>query len=414
MTNRAKLVGCKFMILPALFALLIAARPAVAAPQPYVGVVITVAPYPLPVYAQPLCPAPGYIWMPGYWAWGPYGYFWVPGTWVLAPFPGALWTPGYWFWDDDDGTFIWNEGYWAPEVGYYGGIVYGFGYTGYGYEGGYWRNGAFYYNTAVNNVSRTNITNVYNRTVINNVTVNNVSYNGGNGGTTARPTDEQLAVARGRRLPPTDGQRHQVEVARSNRSLLASANHGLPPIAATPRPGALKGPGVVRASRAGSPEVNAAQPSPSAGGFHPFSRPNPNGNAQPRVQPGPPPRQTEIQTERPGKRPRVQPGPPPNPETHEMGKPANNPGKPAREKPDKGERHGPPEEKGPPGFVVNRVAPRPANPQPHGSRSMSAARPSGPTPTRIGSRGAQPQSNSAHAQAPQRKQAGGPERHSSF
>ena len=52
----------------------------------------------LPVYAQPLCPGPGYIWTPGYWAWGPDddGYYWVPGTWVIAPQPGFLWTPGYW------------------------------------------------------------------------------------------------------------------------------------------------------------------------------------------------------------------------------------------------------------------------------------------------------------------------------
>ena len=50
----------------------------------------------LPVYAQPLCPGPGYIWTPGYWAWSPDddGYYWVPGTWVIAPEPGFLWTPG--------------------------------------------------------------------------------------------------------------------------------------------------------------------------------------------------------------------------------------------------------------------------------------------------------------------------------
>ena len=52
----------------------------------------------LPVYAQPICPSPGYIWVPGYWAWSPDadGYYWVPGTWALAPEPGFLWTPGYW------------------------------------------------------------------------------------------------------------------------------------------------------------------------------------------------------------------------------------------------------------------------------------------------------------------------------
>ena len=46
------------------------------------------------------------------------------------------------------------DGYWAPEVGFYGGIDYGFGYTGYGYEGGYWNDRAFFYNTAVNNITK--------------------------------------------------------------------------------------------------------------------------------------------------------------------------------------------------------------------------------------------------------------------
>ena len=49
------------------------------------GVAITLAPPPLPVYSQPVCPGDGYIWTPGYWAYGPDGYYWVPGTWVIAP-----------------------------------------------------------------------------------------------------------------------------------------------------------------------------------------------------------------------------------------------------------------------------------------------------------------------------------------
>ena len=32
----------------------------------FVAVSVTVAPPPLPVYAQPICPGPGYIWTPGY------------------------------------------------------------------------------------------------------------------------------------------------------------------------------------------------------------------------------------------------------------------------------------------------------------------------------------------------------------
>src|SRR5580704_16745231 len=62
-----------------------------------VVVSVSVAPPALPVYTQPICPAPGYIWTPGYWAYSDDGgYYWVPGTWVEAPEVGLLWTPGYW------------------------------------------------------------------------------------------------------------------------------------------------------------------------------------------------------------------------------------------------------------------------------------------------------------------------------
>jgi YXWGXW repeat-containing protein len=60
----------------------------------------------LPVYEQPPIPAPGYVWVPGYWGIGPVGYYWVPGTWVLPPTVGLLWTPGYWGWRD--GIYVWN------------------------------------------------------------------------------------------------------------------------------------------------------------------------------------------------------------------------------------------------------------------------------------------------------------------
>src|SRR5215469_2872401 len=151
-----------------------------------VGVSVRVGPPALPVYAQPICPGPGYIWTPGYWGWkDDAGYYWVPGTWVVAPV-GLLWTPGYWGWAG--GVYAWHAGYWGPHVGFYGGINYGFGYTGVGFVGGAWHGGVYSYNTAVTNVNTTVVHNTYNTTVINNnTTVNRVSYNGGTGGTTAQP-----------------------------------------------------------------------------------------------------------------------------------------------------------------------------------------------------------------------------------
>jgi len=221
----------------------------------FAGVFISVnfGPPALPVYEQPPCPAAGYMWTPGYWAYGPYGYYWVPGTWVLAPQPGYLWTPGYWGWNS--GLYYWHPGYWGPTVGYYGGIPYGYGYTGEGYHGGYWRDNHFFYNQSVNNVNVTRVTNVYNTTVINNntTTVNRVSYNGGPGGIVAHPTPEQERYAVEKHVEPTSAQLQHETTAKGNPQLRASVNQGRPPIAATAKPGAFKGNNVVAARSAGAP-----------------------------------------------------------------------------------------------------------------------------------------------------------------
>jgi hypothetical protein len=211
---------------------------------------IGVPPPPLPDYDQPVIPAPGYIWTPGYWAYDDdYGYYWVPGTWVLAPEAGLLWTPGYWAFED--GNYIYYDGYWGPEVGYYGGVDYGYGYTGDGYEGGHWQGGAFFYNRTVNNITDVNITNVYSKTIVEPTTINRVSYNGGAGGTTARLTEQQQAFAHERHVPPTDSQRTHVQLASHDPSLREAENKGRPPIAATSRPQDFKGPGIISAKTAG-------------------------------------------------------------------------------------------------------------------------------------------------------------------
>jgi hypothetical protein len=206
---------------------------------------VDVAPPPLPVYDQPPIPAPGYLWVPGYWAWDDdTGYYWVPGTWVLPPEPELLWTPGYWGWDD--GYYGFHEGYWGPHIGFYGGVVYGFGYDGIGYEGGYWRNGAFFYNRTVNNIANVAIVSVYSKTVvINNRT--NVSFNGGAGGTTVKPTPEQLAIAKEHHVAATGDQTRHAQEAAKDPALSLASNHGHPTVAATTRAAQFKGPGVIAA-----------------------------------------------------------------------------------------------------------------------------------------------------------------------
>jgi YXWGXW repeat-containing protein len=265
-----------------LIALLLLCFSAASFAQVFVSV--RIGPPALPVYAQPLCPGPGYIWTPGYWGWNDdAGYYWVPGTWVLAPV-GLYWTPGYWGWSN--GFYLWHGGYWGPHVGFYGGINYGFGYTGVGFVGGEWRGGALFYNRSVTNVNVTNVTNVYNKTVIvNRTTVNNVSFNGGTGGVMARPSPQEMAAEREQHREPIAAQmQHQQEASR-NRELFARENHGRPAIAATVRPAEFHGRDVVKAKAAGAvyhpPTMSPREArGPDNAGNRPFTPPNAkeNGN----------------------------------------------------------------------------------------------------------------------------------------
>ena len=222
-------------LVPLIFILGLSVAPVPSNAAVSVGISVGFAPPPLPVYEQPPIPGPGYLWTPGYWAWGPYGYYWVPGTWVLPPAIGLLWTPPWWGWVD--GAYVFNAGYWGPVVGFYGGIDYGFGYFGHGYDGGYWNGGRFFYNREVNNIRSANITNVYSRAVSTTGSANRVSFNGGTGGTTARPTAQEQAAMGGHHVAATGAQLRQLNAARSNRALAATTNHGDPPIKATSQAG---------------------------------------------------------------------------------------------------------------------------------------------------------------------------------
>jgi hypothetical protein len=183
-------------------------------------------PPPIPYYEQPFCPGPGYLWIPGYWAYGSDDFYWVPGMWEMAPSAGLLWTPGYWGWTD--GAYIWHSGYWGRHVGFYGGVNYGWGYSGVGYSGGYWREHDFYYNSEVTKVNVAVVSNTYQAPVEKRAAVSVVSYNGGNGGTASTPTNEELAAAREQHVGPTPVQRQHVRAAGMTPELRASANHGQP------------------------------------------------------------------------------------------------------------------------------------------------------------------------------------------
>jgi hypothetical protein len=322
---------------------LLGAVPGVSFAQIGIGISITIAPPVLPVYEQPLCPGPNYMWTPGYWAYGPMGYYWVPGTWVIAPAVGLLWTPGYWGWGN--GIYLWHAGYWGPHIGFYGGVNYGFGYGGVGFGGGRWVGNSFSYNTAVVNVNRTVITNVYvDKTVIINNNVNRVSFNGGQGGIQARATPAEQQAFQQKRFNAVAAQTRQADFARNNKANWASQNHGAPQVAALQRP-ATSAAEFTRAAVPARPAPGARptpQPAnrPAPGNrpennARPVTRPTqpaqrPETRPAPATRPAPQPAQRPAQ---PAQRPETRPAPaarPAQPAAHPAARPA---ARPAQEKP---------------------------------------------------------------------------------
>ncbi|MGH9598746.1 MAG: YXWGXW repeat-containing protein [Terracidiphilus sp.] len=261
-----------------LLALLVSLIPATSS---HAAVFISVgfAPPPMPVYEQPLCPEPGLMWTPGYWGYGPDGYYWVPGAWVPAPYEGALWTPGYWGWGS--GLYAWHPGYWGSQVGYYGGINYGFGYFGIGFVGGRWDNGGFYYNTAVMRVNRNYIHRVYdNRSDINRYTVargSHVAYSGGRGGINHAPTSEERSAMNGRHMGRTSFQTQHAETAMHDRNAYAKVNGGHPhnvvasrPLGRESRPMNQARPTNQSRPTSRARSTNQARPSENRGGENPL------------------------------------------------------------------------------------------------------------------------------------------------
>jgi hypothetical protein len=276
---------------------LIAAALTLVPASSFAGVLISVniAPPALPVYTQPLCPGEGYIWTPGYWAWGAEGYYWVPGVWVQPPTAGVLWTPGYWGWTS--GAYIFHAGYWGPHVGFYGGVNYGFGYGGVGYEGGRWDHGVFAYNRSVNNINIVNVHNVYTKTVVVN-NYNRVSFNGGNGGIRAVESEQERAAFHEQHFQPTANQFSHEQFARQDRSQLARVNNGHPEMAAARTPEAYHSfaqqhPANFNNNHGNVPQANQHPdfhqnaPQPHQQAFSPQAHPEPQNHPQPQNRPQP-------------------------------------------------------------------------------------------------------------------------------
>ena len=226
----------------------------------------TEPPPPLPDYAQPPAPGDGYIWTPGYWAWGPYGYYWVPGVWVEPPYAGGLWTPGYWGFYG--GSYLWYPGHWGYHMGWYGGINYGFGYIGFGYEGGYWNRGHFFYNRVYNHIDERNVHNVYSYRA--NVHVNTTvrsSYRGGTNGVQAHPRPQEGAAYHEPTAPRMSTQAQHEQNYSTQRGQYAVENHGKPATPAESRPLRAE-PNVKPQQRSGSGGQSGGHSGGQSGGRH--------------------------------------------------------------------------------------------------------------------------------------------------
>jgi hypothetical protein len=342
--------------------------------QVSIRITASIAPPPLVVYEQPPCPEDGYLWTPGYWAYGDDGYFWVPGAWVRPPRVLYLWTPPYWGYSG--GFYRWNAGYWGPHVGFYGGIDYGYGYNGYGFGGGMWSGNTFRYNTAVMNVNRTVVHNTYiDRTVIVNRNTNNnhISYNGP-GGITAKPRAQEQAAMRENHVKPTTQQQTHVQAAHNDRNQFNNVNHGKPP----------------------TPVIRGNEPAAARPNNNPANRP-----AQPRAgetrpaQPGP--TQSHPSTPRPGQTRPVQPNPgqQPRPAQPIQEHPRPVEPKPVRPKPEAPRTAPMPRQEQPRPVQPRQEHPRPVEPRPVQPRPQQPR--TAPMP-----RQEQPRPQQPHQQQPQR------------
>lgn len=288
--------------------------PLIPASQAHAGVFISVgfAPPILPVYVQPVCPEPGYMWTPGYWGYGDDGYYWVPGAWVPAPYEGGLWTPPYWGYEG--AVYVFHPGYWGPHVGYYGGVNYGFGFFGMGFVGGAWHGHEFAYNRAVMRVGegpRWGGDRVYeDRTVIENHTIvrdSHVSYSGGPGGIRHEPSAEERGYMHEQHMAPSQVQQAHIQAARSDHASYFNANHGQPQHAAVQRP-------------LGNPQARPGGINANAGTRSQF-RPQPQNSARPNEQPNPRPQGQERPQYRPQPQPQYQPHPQPQNQAHPQAAP---------------------------------------------------------------------------------------------
>jgi hypothetical protein len=61
------------------------------------------------VYARPVCPSSGYVWVSGEWRWSNGHYHWREGSWKHVR-EGQKWKSGYW--ENNHKGYKWHSGHW--------------------------------------------------------------------------------------------------------------------------------------------------------------------------------------------------------------------------------------------------------------------------------------------------------------
>jgi hypothetical protein len=75
------------------------------------AMIVAEAPPPVPVEVVTVAPAPGLVWVGGYWGWYGGRYVWVSGGWHRPPRAGAVWVGGSWA-RRPGGGHVWVSGRW--------------------------------------------------------------------------------------------------------------------------------------------------------------------------------------------------------------------------------------------------------------------------------------------------------------
>jgi hypothetical protein len=127
---------------------------------------------------------------------------------------------------------------------------------------GRWDRGHFRYNAAVNNIPAGRVSNVY-RAPVPQRPSHQESFNGGNSPWHARPTAGERRFEGAQHPNPTPAQTSHEQRAFGIPEQRMGSNHGMPPTAATPRPGGFGEPQVERARPA--QEMRAQQMRPQGG-----------------------------------------------------------------------------------------------------------------------------------------------------